>query len=266
MNRYKITFEKLRQKKQGAFIPFVVLGDPDFETSKKILEKMVKHADCIELGFPFSDPIADGKRIQAADERAINAGINPDKCFELIKHVRSINKEIPIGLLIYYNIVFTSGINNFLAKTKKAGVDAILVADMPLEESSEFNSKCISSGIEQVFIAAPTTGKERLAKIISKSTAFVYVVGVLGVTGERKNVDSSAGRIVSSIKNISKIPACVGFGISKPEHVKKIIGEGADGAIVGSAVEAIIEENLCNKKIMLEKLDAFFKAIKNATC
>tara|TARA_Y100000310_G_scaffold345709_1_gene468606 strand:+ start:9816 stop:10616 length:801 start_codon:yes stop_codon:yes gene_type:complete len=265
MSRYKKTFADLKKKKEGAFIPFVVLGDPDFDTSKKILNKMVKHADILELGFPFSDPIADGKRIQSADERALKAKITPNKCFQLIKQVRKKNKNTPIGLLLYYNLVYSNGIETFLKKAKRAGVDGILIADMPIEEAGEMQKVCEKIGLEQIFIVAPTTKGNRMREVASKAKGFVYTVGVLGVTGERKSIEVSTVKLVKSIKKNSKVPVCVGFGISKPEHVKKIIKNKADGAIVGSAIETIIENNLENKKVMLNKLDKFLKRMKEAT-
>jgi len=265
MSLYEKKFEELKEKKEGAFIPFVVLGDPDFETSKRILSKMAKNADILELGFPFSDPIADGKRIQAADERALKSGITPAKCFKLINHVRKRNKKIPIGLLLYYNLIYSNGIKNFLQKAKRAGVNGILVADMPIEEADKMQELCAKIGLEQIFIVAPTTTGARMKKIASKAKGFVYTVGVLGVTGERKKIAKSTVKLVKEIKKNSKVPVCVGFGISKPEHVKRIISSGADGAIVGSATEAIIEKNLQNKRQMLAKLEKFLKSMKGAT-
>jgi len=258
------TFRRLRAEKRGAFIPFVVLGDPDFNTSKKILEVLAKHADILELGFPFSDPIADGKRVQAADERALKSGINTEKCFSLIRHVKRQNKNVPVSLLLYYNLVYSNGTENFLRKAKKAGVDAVLIADMPLEESKEFNRLCRKHGIEEVFIVAPTTGAKRMRSILSRVNGFVYIVGVLGVTGERKTLGKGGIGIALKIKKLSKIPACVGFGISNPGQARKIISSGADGVIVGSALEAVIEKNLRNKKRLLREVEKFAEKFKAA--
>lgn len=262
---YAETFAELKKKKEGAFIPFVVLGDPDFNTSKRILDKMAKHADILELGFPFSDPIADGKRIQAADERALKAKITPNKCFQLIKHVRKKNKELPIGLLLYYNLVYTNGVEEFLKKAKRAGVNGILIADMPIEEAGEMQRLCSKHGLEQIFIVAPTTKGKRMREIASKAKGFIYTVGVLGVTGERKKIGNSTLKLIKQIKKKSNVPVCVGFGISKPEHIKKVLKSGADGAIVGSALEAIIEKNLGNKKKMFLQIETFLKKLKGAT-
>ena len=257
MSLYKKKFEELNKKNEKAFIPFVVLGDPDFNTSKKILDVIAKEADCLELGFPFSDPIADGKRIQAADERALKAKINTDKCFELIKYIRKKNKNIPIGLLLYYNLVYSNGTENFLKKAKNAGVNGILIADMPIEESGSMQKLCKKHGLEQIFIVSPLTKGNRMQKILSKTKGFVYVVSVLGVTGERKQIKSSTIDLIKRIKKHSKIPICVGFGISTAEQVKKVI--------VGSAIEAIIEKNLKNRNKMFKELTHFVKKIKGAT-
>src|SRR3989344_2242376 len=254
MSLYKKMFEQLKKKNEKEFIPFVVLGDHDFKTSEKILDVLVQKTDALELGFPFSDPIADGKRIQAADERSLKSGTTPEKCFSLIKNIRKKNKNIPIGLLLYYNLVFSNGTESFLRKAKAVGVNGILVADMPIEEASEFNSICKKIGLDQIFIVAPTTDGKRMKKIASKASGFVCTVGILGVTGERKSVATDTLNLIRRIKKNSKIPVCVGFGISTPEHVRKIIKEGADGAIVGTAVEAIIEKNLKNRKKMLKEL------------
>ncbi|MCR4369232.1 MAG: tryptophan synthase subunit alpha, partial [archaeon] len=247
MSRYAKKFAELRAKKEGALIPFVVLGDPDFETSRAIVHALAKNADILELGFPFSDPIADGARIQAADERSLKSGMDSDKCFELIANVRASNPTTPIGLLLYYNLVYRYGIEKFLKKAKQSGVDGVLVADMPLEESAEFNSLCKKIGIEEIFIVAPTTPAKKIVRIAKKASGFIYVVGVMGVTGERKGIEDSTVRLVKKIRSKTKLPVCVGFGISSAKDVQKVIGAGAHGAIVGSAIEAVIEKNLGDK-------------------
>ncbi len=268
MKRFEKRFAELRARREGAFVAFAVLGDPDFSTSKKILEALGKGADMLELGFPFSDPIADGKRIQAADERALRAKITPQKCLLLIRHIRKKHPSLPIGLLLYYNLVYSNGEEQFLRGARKAGVDAVLIADMPVEESGKFNAMCRKAGLEQVFTVAPTTGKGRMRRILAKCRGFVYAVGVLGVTGERAGVRAMALGLVRRIKSMRgprKLPVCVGFGISRPEHARKIISAGADGVIVGSAIEAVIEKNLGNKSAMIKKLREFCSAIKGAT-
>lgn len=265
MSRYNDTFARLSGRREGALIPFVVLGDPDFETSQKILGVLCEKADILELGFPFSDPIADGKRIQAADQRALSAGISVEKCFELIKGVRAKNPSIPIGLLLYYNLVYTNGCGNFLKRAKDAGVDGILIADMPVEESGAIAKLCRKIGIEQIFIVAQTTDGKRMKKILRVAAGFVYVVGVLGVTGERRDVGDAALETIRRAKAASRIPVCMGFGISEPSHVEKVIRAGADGAIIGSALEAVIERNLGDREKMIAEISAFIEKLKGAT-
>ncbi len=270
MNRYERVFGGLKSKNEGAFIPFVVLGDPDFETSKKILSVLVRNADCLELGFPFSDPIADGPRIQAADQRALISGVSVSKCFELVKYVRGLNDCVPIGLLVYYNLVFNMGVREFVRRAVECGVDGLLIADLPFEESGFVNKVCREFGLSQIFIVSPTTSKDRCLRIASKCTGFLYVVSVLGVTGERDSVDS-ARSVVKRVKSFLKLngsdfelPVCVGFGISNPDQVFEVIRIGADGAICGSAVEAIVEKNLGDTNKLLRELEGFVVAMRSA--
>ena len=265
MSRYSKVFSGLKSRGEGAFVAFTVLGDPDMETSAQALDVLAAHADVLELGLPFSDPIADGKRIQAADERALRAGMTVEKCFSLVKGVRAKNAGIPIGLLVYYNLVYSNGAGKFLERAKDAGVDSVLVADMPIDEAAEFNKMCAKHGIEQVFIIAPTTGDARMKRILSKARGFAYAVGVLGVTGERGSVQASTIELVKRIrKQGKKIPVCVGFGVSMPAHARELVSAGADGVIVGSAIEAVIEENLKDRNLMLERLARFCAEMRAA--
>lgn len=257
---------ELQKRKEGAFIPFVVLGDPDSKSSQKIIETLIKTgADALELGFAFSDPIADGKTIQEADQRALAKKINTDENFELIKRIRVRNKKIPISLLVYYNLIFQRGIEKFYSDAKKAGVDAILAADCPLEESRHLLDASKKFGIDQVFIVAPTTTKKRLLNILEKTRGYAYIVGVLGVTGARSSLQNRTIETIKKARRFSNLPLCVGFGISKPEHVRAILSAGANGAIVGSAVVSLIKNNLGNKEKMLEALALFAKKMKKAT-
>ncbi|HLC79682.1 MAG TPA: tryptophan synthase subunit alpha [archaeon] len=262
--RYAQTFFELAKKQKGAFIPFVVLGDPTFEDSKKVLRVLARNADCLELGFPFSDPIADGKRIASADQRSLKSGMSTEKCFELISQLRSENSKIPIGLLLYYNLVYTNGAEKFLKRAKECGVDGILIADMPLEESGEIKKLCKKIGLDLIFIISPLTGVARMKKILKCAGGFVYIVGVLGVTGERKSIEDGTIDLLQQVKKNTSLPCCIGFGISEPSHVEKIIKSGSDGAIVGSAIEAIIEKNIGNESQMLLELENFAKEMNGA--
>ncbi len=262
---YTKTFNKLRKKKEKALVPFTVLGDPDYNTSLKIIRSIVESgADVLELGFPFSDPIADGPTIQAADVRALDNSINTDKCFKIIKKVRKFT-DIPIGLLVYSNLIYQRGIDKFYRDCKSAGVTSVLVADLPVEESDDYVKSAKKYNIDPVFIVSPLTDNKRLKLILKKARGFIYLVARLGVTGARDNLKKSTLKLIRKVKRQTKLPVCVGFGISKPEHVKSVCKAGADGAIVGSALVRIIEKRLNNKIMLLFKIKRFIKKLKAAT-
>ena len=265
MNSYKKTFNELKKKKQGALVAFTVIGDPNYSTSLRIIKKIIDSgADILELGIPFSDPIADGKTIQAADMRALKSGMNTDKAFDLIKNVRKYNDNIPIGLLVYGNLIYQRGLNKFYNDAAKSGVNSVLVADVPIEEANDYIKAAKNNKIDTVFIVSPLTSNERIKKIVSKTTGFVYVVSRLGVTGARAALEDSTLKLIKRIRGHTKKPLCVGFGISKPEHVKAVIKAGADGAIVGSAIVNLIEKNASNAGKMLEKIGLYAKSMKKA--
>lgn len=266
MDRFGEKFRELRAKGEGAFIPFVVLGDPDYGTSFKIIKALIENgADALELGFAFSDPIADGKTVQEADQRALAGKINTDKDFALIKKVRAYDKEIPISLLIYYNLILQRNIERFYKDAKKAGVDAILAADCPLEEVAPLLKAAKKFGINQVFLVAPTTTQQRLKKILSKASGYIYLVSLLGVTGARASLQKRTIEMIGKIRPHTKIPLCVGFGISRPEHVKQVLGAGADGVIVGSAIIDLIKRNMGKEKRMLKAVAEYVAKMKEAT-
>ena len=266
MNLYKKTFNDLKRKKQGALVAFTVIGDPNYNASLQIIKKIIDSGvDILELGLPFSDPIADGKTIQAADMRALKAGINTDKAFSIIKEVRKYNLKIPIGLLVYGNMIYQRGISKFYSDAKKSGVDSVLVADVPIEESNECIRAAKNSKIDTVFIVSPLTSNNRIKEIVNKTTGFVYAVSRLGVTGVRATLQDSTLELIRRIRKYTKKPLCVGFGISKPEHVRAVIKAGSDGAIVGSAVVDLIEKNASNKNTMLGKIENYIKSLKKET-
>ena len=262
---YTKTFNKLRRRKEKALIPFVVIGDPDFNTSLKIVKTTVgAGADVLELGCAFSDPIADGSTIQAADVRALSKGANMDKNFKFIKKVREFT-DIPIGLLVYYNLIYQRGTKKFFYDCKLAGVTSVLAADVPIEESDDIIQAARKHKIDTVFIVSPLTDNKRLKLILKKTKGFVYIVARLGVTGARADMQQSTLKLIKRVKKQTKLPLCVGFGISKPEHVKEICKAGADGAIVGSAIVKLIQNNLKNKSSMLKKIENYVKSLKSAT-
>lgn len=262
---YNEMFDRVKEKNEGAFVPFIVAGDPDFETSLEIVKTFVQNgADALEIGFPFSDPVADGPTVQLADIRALEAGMTVRKGFEFIKMVREFT-DIPIGVLTYYNLIYKMGLDEYYKTAKESGVNAVLAADLPPEEAEDALKASKENGVQQIFMAAQTTSNERLPKITEICSGFLYVVAVMGITGARSELKNSSVKLIERIKANSDIPICVGFGISKPEHVREVIKSGADGAIVASALLNLITENLENKDVMLQKIAGFCRELKEAT-
>jgi len=221
-------------------------------------------ADALELGVPFSDPIADGRTIQAADLRSLENGMNTDKALEFVRDLRRYT-GIPIGLLTYYNIVFRRGLEKFYRDAHKAGVNSVLIADLPIEESGNIIEISKKSKVDAVFMISQLSDEKRIRKIASASSGFIYLVSRLGVTGARNEMQSSTLSLIKRARKFTDKPLYVGFGISTPEHVKSVINAGADGVIVGSAVVRLIEENLKNKEKMLDNIGSFIKRLKKGT-
>jgi tryptophan synthase alpha chain len=264
MNRYEKTFADLKAQNRMAFIPFAVAGDPCIETSEEIFIAYLKAgADILEIGYPFSDPVADGPINQRAAQRAIDAGLTPDTFFRMIGRIRA-KTEAPFGLLTYANIVLNAGYRHFCRKAANAGIDSILVADMPPEESEELLKEMKECGIRSVFIVTELTPAHRVKKICSLTNGFIYVVSRLGTTGVRQDFSLSVKSTIGRLKKIARSPLCAGFGISSPEHVTKVREAGADGAIVGSRLVDIIEKISGNKKDMLNSLEKAVKTMAHA--
>ncbi len=236
MSRIKRVFEELKEKGEGALIAYLTLGDPDLESSKEQFVALSKHADILEIGLPFSDPIADGPTIQAAMDRALKSGVTTDDAFEAVTDLRASGVARPIVFMTYYNIVFQYGEDRFLQRCREAGVDGLLVSDLPLEESESIVSGCRKYGLDPIFLIAPITPPERVKQIAAVGSGFLYLVSLLGVTGARESVAHETLDVVESTRRVVRgIPLAVGFGISRPEHVKQIISAGAEGVVVGSA-------------------------------
>ena len=262
---YSDMFHELKNKGEGAFIPFAVAGDPDFDSSIEIVKKYVDNgADALEIGFPFSDPVADGPSVQAADIRALNSGMTTEKCFEFIRRIRKFT-DIPIGLLVYYNLIYKMGIEEFYKNASISGVNGILAADLPPEEAEEVIVAAHKNNIDQIFMVAQTTSNERLAEIVKLCSGFLYVVAVMGVTGARSDIKKSTVDLIKRVRNHTDLPLAVGFGISKPEHVKDVIKSGSDGAIVASAIIDIITENQDNMDLAKDKIGKFCRELKEST-
>jgi len=258
---YKQTFAEL---KHAALIPFFVIGDPDFDTSLEIVKAAIDAgADVLELGIAFSDPIADGPTIQKADIRALSSGITVEKAKDFIKKVKAY-KDIPVGLLMYYNLVYQYGIEKFFTDFAAAGTNSVLVADLSIDDVDEIYTPAQKAGLDTVFMVTPNTETDRAKKIAEKCTGFIYTVSLLGVTGGRDTLSDMIKPLLSRLKSITDVPVCVGFGVSKPEHAVELAKAGADGVIIGSRIVRIIEENLNDKKSIPAKVKAFLKQIKEA--
>lgn len=265
MNRYDSTFNRLRANRQIAFVPFAVAGDPDLKTSEAIFKTYIDNgADILEIGYPFSDPIADGPINQRAAIRAINSGLEHDTFFALIAKIRKMT-DIPMGLLLYANSALAIGYASFCKRAAEAGLDSLLIADMPPEEAGEMLHALKTNNLRSVFIISELTPPERVKSICSAINGFVYVVSRTGTTGTQTAVNATVGDTLKRLKKITSKPLVVGFGLSKPEHIATIKNCGADGAIVGSALVSIIEKNLSNKKTMLSLLGKAVKGYKRAT-
>lgn len=264
MKTYKQVFSELTELKRAALIPFFVIGDPDFDTSLAIVKTAIDAgADILELGIPFSDPIADGPTIQKADIRAITSGMNVQKALEFVRLLRDY-KDIPIGLLMYYNLIYQYGAQKFFNDFHQAGTNSVLVADLNIDDADEITTSALSAGLETVFMVTPNTNPERMKLIASKTTGFIYTVSLLGVTGSREKLSDTIEGMVGKLKKLTNVPICVGFGISKPQHAAAIASAGADGVIIGSKIVKLIEDNLGTRKKILSEISSFISEVKNA--
>ncbi|WP_137167498.1 tryptophan synthase subunit alpha [Salinimonas lutimaris] len=266
MDRYQAMFDRLNEQKAGAFVPFVTIGDPDLATSEKIICQLIESgADALELGLPYSDPIADGPTIQAASIRARGSKVSTADCLALLGRIRAKYPDIPVGLLLYSNLVMVTGITGFYEKAAEAGVDSILIADVPLREVQPFLAAAEQTGIKQILIAPPNASDETLSQIGEHSSGYTYLLGRAGVTGAETAVEIPAESLVAKLAQYDCAPPLLGFGISKPEQVKNAIAAGAAGAISGSATVNLIAQNLGNEAAMLDALDNFVRSMKAAT-
>ncbi|MCK9580622.1 MAG: tryptophan synthase subunit alpha [Methanoregula sp.] len=261
MGRIDAVFTRL---KRPTFIGFTVAGDPDKETCIRAARALIDGGtDILELGVPFSDPVADGPTIQKADERSLAAGTTVDTVFTIVRELRK-NTDVPIVFLAYYNMIYHRGIDRFYREASEAGVDGILIADMPVEESDDVYEIATRYGIDTIFLVAQTTSNERIKKIAARAKGYLYLVAVLGVTGVRDTVSSGALDLLSRVRKHTKIPLALGFGISTPDHAKTCTSAGADGVIVGSAIVDIVGKNLGSPDAMERDLKAYVERMKKA--
>lgn len=266
MKRYQQMFNRLSAESRGAFVPFVTIGDPGAELSFDIIKTLIDAgADALELGIPFSDPIADGPTIQGANIRALAAGVTPAMCFDIISGIRAYHPTIPIGLLLYSNLVMAKGIDNFYQQAALAGVDSVLIADVPLHESKLFRQSAIKHDIAPIFIVPPNVDDDDLRQIASYGRGYTYLLSRAGVTGTETVAAMPTSALISRIRSYNPAPPLLGFGISKPEHVADAIASGAAGAISGSAIVKLIEQHQHQPQQLLQALTKFVQEMKAAT-
>jgi len=262
MNRIDRMFKELRKKRKKALIVYITAGYPDMVATKKLIATLEKSgADLIELGIPFSDPLADGPTIQRSSQEALLKGSNLRAIFKTARAARK-ETDAPIVFMTYYNPVLHYGPARFVKDSRASGVDGVIIPDLPPEEAGEILSIAKKENFSIVFLAAPTSTDDRLKNIAAKSSGFIYYVSLTGVTGARKKLPSDIVAHVRKLKGMTKKPVCVGFGISEPAQAKKIAAF-ADGVIVGSAVIRVIEKNK-GKAALYKKVAAFTKSLSKA--
>jgi tryptophan synthase alpha chain len=259
-------FERLEG--ETALVAYTMGGDPELETSSSVIDALVRGgADIVEVGIPFSDPIADGKSIQAADVRSLSSGTTPSKVLELVRSAKSRHPSVPMILMTYYNILYSNGLDRFLKEAKTHMADGLIVPDLPFDEISEYAPLAGRHGLDAVLLAAPTTTAARMKSIAAHTAGFLYLVSLTGVTGARTEVQKSTVELVRFAKRYAKgVPVGVGFGISTPDHVRAICEAGADAVVVGSAiVDRVATSRDRGARTMLADVEGYVRSLKDAT-
>ena len=266
-DRIEAKFGELRGLREGALVAYLTGGDPDPKTFLANSTALIEGgADIVEIGIPFSDPIADGPVIQASSMRALSNGTTPLGILNMIREL-STQFPVPFVVLSYYNPILAMGLDRFLQKARESGVDGIVVPDLPVEESEEFRNLSLKHNVDNIYLAAPNTSRTRLRTVLDKSKGFLYLVSLYGVTGPRDSLSPQALEAVRAVKSLArgKIPVSAGFGISQPEHVSAVIQSGADGAIVGSALVRIVGNHLDDPSEAETQLKKTVQSLKEAT-
>lgn len=256
MNKIEKVFQDLKKRGRKAFIPYIMAGDPDLEKTKEavlLFEKV--GADIIELGIPFTDPLADGPVIQRASERALRGGITLTKVLNFTNDLRRLT-QIPIVFMSYYNPVFKYGIERFVKDANLSGVDGLIVPDLPPEEAKEVITHARKANLATIFLLAPTSTEERIKKVARASTGFIYYVSITGITGARLEIDESLTDSIKKIRASAGKPVCIGFGVSNPDEASRVSAY-ADGVIVGSAIVKVLNESP-------DKLEDFVRGLRKA--
>ena len=260
-DRLKKTFENKNKK----LVTFITGGDPDLETSFEILKTIINNnIDIVEIGMPFSDPMADGPIIQESSTRSIENGTTIQDIFELVKKIRTLNNEIPVILMGYYNSIFNMGIEEFTSKCVQVGVDGLIIVDLQPEEDADLYVKTKENNIDLIRLITPTTNKERLKTILNNASGFLYYVTVTGITGQNSANLKELETSINLIRSESNLPIVAGFGIKSRKDVENI-SAFTDGVVVGSSIVNIIKDNISDKKNMLEKIDSFTQDLKKGT-
>lgn len=259
--RIDALFDRLKADKQKAFVAFVTAGDPDLDISAQILAGLPQAgADIIELGMPFTDPMADGPSIQAASQRALAAGQTLMGTLDMVRDFRVTNDTTPIVLMGYYNPIYIYGVDKFVADAKTAGVDGLIIVDLPPEEDDELCLPAMAAGVNFIRLATPTTDDKRLPEVLNNTSGFVYYVSITGITGSAAPQQQAVADNIARIKNHTKLPVCVGFGIRTPAQAAAMAAI-ADGVVVGSALVDVIAETAENKAETAEKVLALASAL-----
>jgi len=241
INNIATAFSSALSDQRAALMPYFTLGYPDPETSLEVIRAIAPYSDLIELGVPFSDPIADGPIIQKSTQTAIEAGVTTRKCLDMVRELRRNGVSVPLLLMGYYNPILAYGEDRYPAALADAGGDGLIVPDLPFEEAENLRIQSMKSGLALISFVAPTSDVERIELIIPKASGFIYMVAVTGVTGARRNLSTNLSDFVSEIKTRTDIPVAIGFGISTPEQAS-VIGDIADGVIVGSALIKTVDD------------------------
>ncbi|HEV8123415.1 MAG TPA: tryptophan synthase subunit alpha [Gemmatimonadales bacterium] len=266
MNRYEVMFGELGAQGEGALVPFVMLGDPDPATSLAIIATLVEHgADALELGIPFSDPIADGPVIQRAALRALAAGATPAQCLDLVGQVRAEHPKVPIGLLVYANLVTNHGLLDFYQAARSSGVDSVLVADVPSVEMAPFHQAARQAGVAPVLLLPHDADLETVSRVAQMTEGYTYLLGRAGVTGHESQSRRPNPDLLAALEAAGGAPALVGFGIAGPDQVREVMSSGAAGVIVGSAIVALIEQYHEDAAKMHCRLGGLVRELKEAT-
>ena len=254
--------KKIFEKKEKKLVTFITGGDPDLETSYEILNTIINNGiDIIEIGMPFSDPMADGPTIQESSVRSISNGTKINDIFEIVSRIRKTNNEIPVILMGYYNSIFNLGIESFTKKCSEAGVDGLIIVDLQPEEDLELYTKTKERNIDLIRLITPTTDGKRLKTILDKASGFLYYVTINGITGQDSANVENLSKSIDAIKSSTRLPIIAGFGIKNRQDVKEI-SAFTDGVVVGSSIVNIIKNNLHDKNKIISEIDLFTKDLK----